>query len=78
MTSTNSKMAAEITGLESPISTADFAAAADDPARVQLVMDLISYESTDPDVKRLWLDEMTPACRLSLYKVLSVLKAGVS
>jgi len=78
MTSTNSKLSAEATGLESPISTADFAAAADDPARVQLVIDLISYEATDADVKRLWLDEMTPACRNSLYKLLTVLKAGVT
>lgn len=78
MTSTNSKIAAEILGLESPISAAEFAAGADDPARVQLVIDLLSYESTDPDVKRLWLDEMTPACRASLVRLLTTLKAGTT
>lgn len=78
MTDTNSKMAAEITGIESPISATTFAAAADDPARVQLVIALLSYEATDPDVARLWLDEMTPACRLSLVRLLTTLKAGVA
>lgn len=74
----NSKLAAEITGMTSPISAADFAAAADDPARVQLLITLMSYESTDPDQHRLWLDEMTPAARNSLIVILTALKAAVT
>jgi len=74
----NSKLAQEATGIVCPITPTMFAAAADDPARVQLLIDLISYESTDPDQHRLWLDEMSPAARNSLYVFLVALKAAVS
>lgn len=75
MTDTNSKLATEAAGITNPI---DFAGAADDPARVQLMIDAVSAEATDPDYHRLFLDEMSPACRTSLYAMLVALKAAVA
>ena len=71
----NSKLAADAAGWANPI---DFAGAANDQARVQLLIDAVSKESTDPNEHRLFLDEMSPACRTSLYVMLTALKAAVS
>lgn len=71
----NSKLAAEIKGLVNPI---DFATPVGDPAKVQALIDMISYESTNPTEHRLYLDEMSPACRNSFIVVLNALKAAVT
>lgn len=70
----NSKLAAEAQGIENPI---DFAGAASPSARVQLLIDAISKEATDPDDHRLFLDEMSPACRTSLYVILTAMKGDI-
>lgn len=44
-------------------------------ADLQLIIDAISYESTDPTYHRLFLDEMSPPARTSLYKILTDMKA---
>lgn len=44
-------------------------------ADLQLLIDAVSYESTDPTYHRLFLDEMSPAARTSLYKMLISMKA---
>lgn len=75
MSGTNTKLAQEASGIVNPF---DFAGAADDPARVQLLIDAISKEETDPDDHRLYLDEMSPACRTSLYVILVALKAATT
>lgn len=75
MSNVNSHLAAAATGITNPI---DFAGAASDAARVQLLIDAISKEATDADDHRLFLDEMSPACRDSLYVMLVDLKANVT
>lgn len=75
MSELNTNLADNVVGMTQPF---DFAGAADDPARVQLLIDAISYEATDPDYHRLFLDEMSPVCRDSLYAILVALKAAVT
>lgn len=70
----NSKLAAEAAGIENPI---DFAAAASPSARIQLLIDAISLEATNPDEHRLFLDEMSPACRTSLYVILTAMQSDI-
>ena len=71
----NSYLAQEAAGIQNPI---DFATPATDPLKVQALIDAISLEGTDPDQHRLYLDEMSPACRTSLYVMLVALKAAVA
>lgn len=71
----NSKLAVEAAGIQNPI---NFAGAADGKAAVQLLIDMISKEATQPNEHRLFLDEMSPACRTSLYVMLVDLKAKVA
>lgn len=75
MSKTNSHLAASSAGITNPI---DFATPATDPLKVQALIDAISLEGTDPDEHRLFLDEMSPACRDSLYVILVALKAAVT
>lgn len=58
----------------------NYAGAADDPARVQLLIDLVSADSVDGSnlLDRLWLDEMTQIARVSLVAHLIKMKAAVS
>lgn len=44
-------------------------------ANIQLLIDAVSWEETSQTEHRLFLDEMSPACRTSLYKMLTDLKA---
>lgn len=73
----NSKMSAELSGIVCPV---DFAGMADDPTRVQFVIDLLSSESPDgSDLQaRQNLDEMTPRCRASLVVMLTKMKANIT
>lgn len=75
MSNVNSKLAQEAVGLANPI---DFATPSTDPLKVQALIDAISLEATDPDQHRLFLDEMSPAARTSLYVILVALKAAVT
>lgn len=70
----NSRIAAEIKGMVNPL---NFAALATPEARVQLLIDTLTYESTNPDEHRLYLDEMSPACRASLIVILTALGTEV-
>lgn len=81
MSDKNRYLAQEAAVIESPLAFTETsgaasvaAAAAGTAANVQLVIDLISLEGADIGVKRGWLDEMSPACRVYLYKILSDLK----
>lgn len=47
-------------------------------ARVAQVRLLLSYEGTDASVARLFLDEMSPACRDSLQATLLALEAAIT
>lgn len=81
MTDINTKLTANTTGIVIPT---DYAGAASDPARVQLLIDLISLEGVDgPNNSatrqaRGYLDEMSPMCRDWLFAHLTKLKAAVS
>lgn len=44
---------------------------------IQQVIDLVSPSSTQPDEHRGYFDEMTPACRITLLRVLTDLKTAV-
>ena len=75
----NSQLAAMAAVLTNPIT---FTAMAGDEAvgqaNVQLVIDAISLEETNPTEHRLYLDEMSPTCRTSLYRILVDLKASLT
>lgn len=77
MSNVNTKLATMAAVLENPLTFTD--SDGDElvaQANVQLLIDLISYEGTDPTVSRLFLDEMSPPARASLYKILVDLKAS--
>lgn len=79
MSKVNSKLAQMAAVLENPLTfTASAGTIATVQANIQLVIDLISYEGTDPNVKRLFLDEMSPAARTSMYKILTSLKTATT
>lgn len=45
-------------------------------ANIDLILDMLSLEGADISVKRHYLDEMSPACRANLYKILTDLKTA--
>lgn len=73
----NSKIATEIATAPSAI---NFAGMADDPTRVQYMIDLLSAETADgtDQVNRAYMDEMSPICRISVVAALTKLKANVT
>ena len=73
MANVNRFLAEEAAGLENPIT---FAGA--NTVMVQQLIDLISLEATQPDEHRLFLDEMSPACRNSLYVILVAMKGEIA
>jgi hypothetical protein len=75
MTNVNSHLAAAAMGITNPI---DFATPATNKDKVQALTDAISKEGTDPTYHRLFLDEMSPAARDSLYVMLVALKAAIT
>ncbi len=83
MSNVNKYLEQQAAVLESPLTftstgaSADVAAAnATTAANIDLILDLISIEGADASVKRLWLDEMSPSARLSVYKILKDLRAA--
>ncbi len=78
----NSKLTQAIAVVKNPItfaSTTGQAAAVmavTNAANIQLLIDAVSYEETDPTFHRLFLDEMTPQCRISLVRMLTDMKAN--
>jgi len=83
MSNTNSKLATQAAVLESPLaftSTSAAATVADanttTAANIDSFIALVSLEGADQSVKRLYLDEMSPAARLSVYKILKDLRAA--
>lgn len=74
---TNSKVATEAASIT--VNT-NYAGAANDAARVQLLIDLVSAETADGtnQIERLYLDEMSPMGRASLVAHLTKLKAAVT
>ena len=73
----NSRMTAEVAGMVSPI---NFAGMASDLARVTYIRDLIAAEeATGTDLQaRMYLDEMSPMCRNSLYVILTKCMASTT
>jgi hypothetical protein len=79
MSDINSKLALDAAVVENPLTFTPMAGtAATGQANVQLVIDLISLEGTDEATQRLWLDEMSPSCRVGLYKILADLKDSLT
>lgn len=82
MSDINSKLAAMATGVKNPIAFTSSAGAASTAAmqttvqaNIQLLIDAVSKEGTDATDHRLYLDEMSPIARTSLYVMLTDLKA---
>lgn len=75
MSDTNSEMADNVKGIVNPL---NFAGAANNKARVRLLRDTVAKEHTDQTDHRLFLDEMSPACRDSLYAMLNAMEAAVT
>jgi hypothetical protein len=73
----NSKVATEAASVT--INT-NYAGAANDPARVQLLIDLVSAETADGtnQIERGYLDEMSPMARVYLVAHLTKLKAATA
>jgi len=85
MSEKNRYLVQETNVIESPIAFAVQTGAASAAAasvitvaNVQLILDMIALEGTDLAVKRGWLDEMSPACRVYLYKILLDLKKSAT
>lgn len=72
MSNVNRFLAEEAAGLENPLTFSGT-----NQANVQVLIDAISKEATQPDEHRLFLDEMSPACRNSLFVILTALKASI-
>lgn len=79
MSDINSKLALDAAVVENPLTfTPQGGVPATGQANVQLVIDLISLEGTDGATQRLWLDEMSPSCRVGLFKILTDLKTSLT
>jgi len=83
MSERNTYLAQQAAVYESPLAFTESSGAADVAtanttmgANIDSIIDLISLEGADPEVKRLFLDEMSPQARISLYKILTDLKAS--
>lgn len=74
----NSKLAYEAGTITVPT---DYAGAADDPARVQLLINILSAEAVDTATdlqNRMYLDEIGPVARVYLIAHLTKMKASVT
>ena len=85
MANKNKYLAQDAAAVENPLSFTSSAGSATVDAAVtttdnniQLILDLISLEGAEATIRRGFLDEMSPACRITLYKILSDLKAAVA
>lgn len=72
MSGTNSKIALLAAEQVCPI-TFD---AAESSTDIQELMDLVAAEELNATTHRLFLDEMSPAARISLYSILTAMKAN--
>lgn len=72
MSRTNQYLAGNSAGMVNPITFAGT-----NKAKVAQVTALISMEATDGTDHRLFLDEMSPAARDSLYAILTALEASI-
>lgn len=79
MTKTNQYIATEAARIVVPTDYATTAdSGAENQAAVQQLMDIVAQEGTDgSDTDRLFMDEMSPAARISLYAHLAALKAAI-
>lgn len=81
MSGTNTKLAAMAAVMTNPLTFAPTTGQAAATmivtvnANLDLLIQAISYEETDPTYHRLYLDEMSPVARTSLYKMLTDMKA---
>lgn len=50
---------------------------ADIQANIDKILDALAKEGTDPTDHRLYLDEMSPAARASMYRIIADLRASV-
>lgn len=83
MTGVNSYLSQQAATIASPLTFTSTAGAADGAAamtrvraNLDLVIALISIEEVDASVNRFFLDEMSPAARNVLYKILTDLKTA--
>lgn len=76
MSNSNSTLVAQAAVIVSPITFTASNVPATTRANIDLVIAMISLEGADIDVKRGFLDEMSPICRTNLYKILADLKAA--
>jgi hypothetical protein len=74
MSNVNTHLAAAAMGITNPI---DFDTPATNAEKIQALIDVVSKEATDPTDHRLFLDEMSPVARDSLYVMLVALKASL-
>ena len=78
MSNINSHIAANIKGLQNPITFDSGTAGDDNKGAVGQLIDLLSLEATQPGTEhRLFLDEMSPACRDSLLVILTALQTAI-
>lgn len=72
----NARQTADLNGIDPSISAATYGGAASDPARVQLLIDLIGPEATQTN--RGHYDMMAEPAKIQLLVDLTTLKAAVS
>jgi hypothetical protein len=76
MAKTNSKISAMGAVITNPITfTLSAGVIATVQANIQLLIDAVAWEETNPTEHRGYLDEMSPTARASLWKILTDLKA---
>lgn len=83
MTGYNTYLTQDAAVVQSPITFTTTLGAADAAAampivraNIDLILDLVKMEEADASVKRYYLDEMSPACRIILFKILTDLKTA--
>lgn len=75
MRNVNTYLDSDIIGLESPIA---FEPDYTNRGMVQQLIDMIKLEATQPLTQhRLWLDQISPTARVSLYKILTDLQTAI-
>lgn len=72
MSYNNPHLAADIAGIQSPITFAGT-----NKERVGQLISLLSLEGADEKDQRGFLDEMSPACRIHLIRILTDMQTGI-
>lgn len=79
MPSTNTYITEQAAALESPLTfTANAGVAATAQANIDAFINLLSLEGSEISTPRLFLDEMSPAARLSVIATLLALRAAMT